>query len=75
MKLSRSFLVGRLLCDRLIPAQRNEEQVYKIQNPQRRERLIWGWVVVAWTGEVSAVLRPLPGGMTVCVGIRSFCHF
>ena len=25
--------------------------VYQIQNPQRREPLIWGWVVVAWIGQ------------------------
>lgn len=28
-------------------------RVYKIQNPQKREQLIWGRVVVAWIREVS----------------------
>ena len=62
MKLSRSFLIWRLLYDWLIPAHCSEVQVYQVQNSQRREPLIW--VVVAWIGEwgeILVVLKPTSG--------------
>ena len=66
VKLSRNFLVHRLLYDQLIPAPCSEARVYQIQNPQWRDSLIWGCVVVAWMGggrrgEILEVLKPTPG--------------